>query len=178
MIRRFARPYAKAFTEVVPTPAEAQKVHDELARFEAARHGSAELTEVFASPGVDSSAKQNIARQIASRLGMSELAAKIVEVLVRNQRVNDLGDILAAWQAMIHEQTGVAVARVRTAHELDDAEREKLRQSLERRFGRRIDLRLSQDPSLLGGFVAEVESEVYDASVAGRIARIRQSISQ
>lgn len=178
MIRKFARPYARAFMEVVSSPADGQKVHDELAKFETARLGSADLAEVFANPGVEAQIKQSIAARVAERLGLSKLASRIIEVLVRNHRLNDLGDILAAWQAMIHQQTGVSVARVRTAHELDAKEQVRLRESLERRFGRKIELELSADPSLLGGFVAEVESEVYDASVAGRIARIRESISQ
>jgi F-type H+-transporting ATPase subunit delta len=74
---------------------------------------------------------------------------------------------------MIHQSTGVAVAEVRTAHELQPEEKDILRQSLERRFGRKIELRLSTDPSLLGGFVAQIESEVYDASVNGQLGRIR-----
>lgn len=176
MIRRFARPYARAFMEVIPSPAEAQKAHDELARFESLRRGSAELSEVFASPSVESAAKMNIARTVSSRIGLSALGTKMIEVLVNNHRINDLGSVLEAWQALIHSETGVAVAQVRTAHPLDAAESDKLRQSLEQRFGRKIELRLSVDPSLLGGFIATVESDVYDASINGQIHKIRQSI--
>jgi F-type H+-transporting ATPase subunit delta len=176
MIRRFARPYARAFMEVVPTPAGAQTVHDELRNFETVRAGSSELAQAFASPSVEAGARQNLGRAIATRLQLSDLAVRIVEVLVRNHRINDLGTILDAWQAMIHQSTGVAVAEVRTAHELQPEEKDILRQSLERRFGRKIELRLSTDPSLLGGFVAQIESEVYDASVNGQLGRIRNTL--
>lgn len=177
MIRRFARPYARAFMQVVPSPAEAQKIHDELATFEKVRAGSAELADVFARPSVEVAARLAVAREIGSRLTLSALAARILEVLVRSQRVNEMASILEAFQAMIHEATGVAVADVRTAHPLAAAEAESLQRSLEQRFGRKIELRLRTDPSLLGGFVAQVESEVYDASAVGLLNKIRESIS-
>ena len=177
MIRKFARPYARAFMQVTPSAADAQKIHDELASFERVRAGSAELAEIFARPSVELAARVGVAREIGARLKFSDLAARILEVLVRSQRVNDLGSILDAFQAMIHEATGVAVAEVRTAHPLDAAETQNLQRSLEERFGRKIDLRLSTDPSLLGGFVAQVESEVYDASAMGQLNKIRESIS-
>jgi F-type H+-transporting ATPase subunit delta len=177
MIRRFARPYAKALMEIQPSAAEGQKTLDELSQFEKARRSSPELAEIFGSPGIEQTVKQNVAGAIGKRLELSPFAVKVVEVLLKNNRLNDLGSILEAWQALIHRATGVAVAEVRSAHALDQAEQERLRRSLETRFGRKIELRLATDPGLLGGFVAQVESEVYDASVLGQITKIRQALS-
>lgn len=177
MIRRFARPYARAFMQVVPSLAEAQRIHDELESFERARAGSSELAELFARPNVEPSARIGVARTVAQRLKLSDLAVRMIEVLVRSQRANDMASILAAFQAMIHEATEVAVADVRTAHPLEPSEVQSLQRSLEARFGKKISMRLATDPSLMGGFVAQVGSEVYDASAAGQLKKIRQAIS-
>lgn len=177
MIRRFARPYAKAMMELAGRPEEADRLHGELVRLESARAGSGELQSLFASPAVDLESKLKVARELVRRLSISDLGLRLVEVLVRHHRMNDLGAVLDAWKEMIHTATGVAVAEVRTAHPLDAKELERLRESLEKKLGRRVEMNVETDPDLLGGFVAQVESRVWDASVLGRVNRFRKQLT-
>ena len=176
MIRRFATPYARALAEIVPAPDEAQKLVDGLRQFEKARAASPELMGIFANPGVQLETKLAIVNRLAQRLALPDLGVRVLEVLVRNQRINDLQSVLDAWQKTINDQLGVAVAEVRTAHELNAAESERLRSALEKKFGRRMQLKVQTDPSLIAGFVAQVGSDVYDASTAGQISKFRQSL--
>jgi len=177
MIRRFARPYAKAIMDVVKTPDAARLLHAELSRFEAARSGSDELSTLFENPGVDGKVKKSVAAAIGGKLEISELGLRTLDVLVNNDRINDLGAILEALGAMINEATNTVVARVRAAHQLGEDERAELTKALEARLGQRVQLELAIDSALLGGFVAEVGSEVYDASVLARIQKIRTAIA-
>lgn len=177
MIRRFARPYAKAIMEIVKTPDAARKLHDELAKFEAARIVSDDLATLFENPGVDAKVKKAITAAIGAKLAISELGARTLDVLVSNDRINDLGAILEALAAMINEATNTVIARVRAAHELGEDEKSELTNALEARLGRRVELHLAIDSTLLGGFVAEVGSEVYDASVLAQIQKIRTAIA-
>ncbi|MFA6957652.1 MAG: ATP synthase F1 subunit delta [Thermoanaerobaculia bacterium] len=177
MIRRFARPYAKAIMEVVTTPAAARVLHDELARFEIARSGSPDLSTLFENPGVDAKIKKSIAAAIGAKLALSTLGLRTLDVLVANDRINDLGAILEALSAMINEATNTVVARVRAAHQLGEDEKSELTKALEARLGRQVQLQVAVDSSLLGGFVAEVDSEVYDASVLAQIQKIRTAIA-
>ncbi len=177
MIRRFARPYAKAIMEVVKTPEAAHLLHVELSRFEAARAGSEELSTLFENPGVDAKVKKSIAAAIGAKLEISELGQRVLAVFVDNDRINDLGAILEALAAMINDATNTVVANVRAAHQLGDDERAELKKALEARLGRHVQLQLAVDATLLGGFVAEVGSEVYDASVLARIQKIRTAIA-
>lgn len=177
MIRRFARPYAKAMMDIVKSPQEGRKLHDELLGFERARSSSRELAELFATPAIDAEKKVAVARAIATRIELSELSSKLVDVLVRHHRINQLSSVLEAWKAMLDTAMGVSVAEVRSAHDLSETEQGELRRTLEAKFDRKIELQLNRDPSLLGGFVAKVGSEVYDASVKGQLQRFRDSLS-
>lgn len=177
MIRRFARPYAKAMMDIVKSPEEGRKLHDELLSFERARSSSPELAEIFATPAIDAEKKVAVARAMARKIELSELSSKLVDVLVRHHRINQLSSVLEAWKAMIDTAMGISVAEVRSAHELSETEQIELRRTLEAKFGGTIDLQLNTDTSLLGGFVAKVGSEVYDASVKGQLQRFRESLS-
>lgn len=177
MIRRFARPYARAIMGIVESPAAASKLRDELAAFETARRSSNDLQELYANPGFEPAAKIKVSAEIGRRLGLSDLALKVVDLLIRNQRINSLGAIVSALSAMIRLATNTVAAEVRAAHQPTPAEIESLRQTLETKFGRKVEIDVTVDPSLLGGFVARVGSEIYDASVVGKIEKFRASLS-
>jgi F-type H+-transporting ATPase subunit delta len=177
MIRRFARPYARAAMEVAKSPENAAKLRDELATFEQVRKSSSELQLLYANPGIDHDSKNKITATIAKRLDLSELAVRLLDVLIQNRRINDLSDIIAGLATMIREATGTVAADVRAASKLSPKEEGELRAMLEKKTGAKIDLDVTIDPALIGGFVAKIGSEVYDASVAGKIEKFRESLA-
>jgi F-type H+-transporting ATPase subunit delta len=177
MIRSYARPYAKAVMEVAQGAEGARGILDELERFDEARRSSQPLRDAMENPAVALEQRLGITREIAARLELGELTVRVLEVLVRNRRINQLGAVVDALQMMVHDAAGVSVAKVRAAHELDQEQREDLRRALEARFGGRVELEVSTDADLLGGFVAQLGSEIYDASVRGRIESLREALA-
>ena len=177
MIRRFARPYARAVMEVAQSPEEAAQLRDELTTFEQVRKSSTDLQEMYANPGIDFDSKNKVTGAIAKRLGLSELAVRLLDVLIRNRRINDLSDIIAGLATMIREATGTVAAEVRSASKLSSKEEADLRAMLERKVGAKVDVDITVDASLIGGFVAKIGSEVYDASVSGKIEKFRESLA-
>ena len=178
MIRRFARPYARAIMDVAGSPQRANTVRAELDKFDQARRGSHELQELYANPGIENEAKFKVTHAIASRLGLSELTGKVLEVLIRNHRINQLDGVVGALTQMVNDALNIAVVDVRSAKQLSEQEMAQLRKTLEQKAGRRVEVRIETDPSLIGGFVARIGSEVLDASVAGKINKFRESLGQ
>jgi len=176
LIRRFARPYAKAIIDVAESAQRANTIRAELDKFDQARRESTDLQDVFANPGIELDAKFKIAHAIASKLGLSDLTGKALEVLIRNHRINDLGSVVDAMAEMINDELNVAIADVRSAHKLSEQEMAQLRKTLEQKFGKRVEVRVTTDPALLGGFVAKVGSEIFDASVHGKITKFREQL--
>ena len=177
MIRRFARPYARAIMDIAQSPQKAAELRDEMAQFEQVRKSSSDLQEMYANPGIAHDAKIKVTGAIAQRLGLSDLALRLLDVLIQNRRINDLSDIVAGLATMIREATGVVAAEVRSASELTSKEETELRAMLERKVGGKVDLDVTVDPDLIGGFVAKIGSEVYDASVSGKIQKFRESLA-
>lgn len=177
MIRRFARPYARAAMEVAKTPEKAAKLRDELTQFEQVRKSSGELQMMYANPGIEHGVKNKVTAEIAKRLGLSDLSVRMLDILIQNRRINDLSDIVAGLASMIRDATGVVAADVRSASRLSSKEEGELRAMLERKVGAKVDLDVTVDPALIGGFVAKIGSEVYDASVAGKIEKFRESLA-
>ncbi|HUP48569.1 MAG TPA: ATP synthase F1 subunit delta [Thermoanaerobaculia bacterium] len=177
MVRRFARPYARAILDVAGSAEKANTVRAELAKFEQARRASTELQELYANPGIGVDSKMNVTHAVASRLSLGQLTGKVLETLIRNRRINDLGGIVDGLAHYINEELDIAVADVKTAQKLSEQETADLRRTLEKKTGKRVEVRLSEEPSLMGGLVVRIGSEIWDASVAGKINRFRESLT-
>jgi F-type H+-transporting ATPase subunit delta len=177
MIRRFARPYARAIVDVAGSPEKANALRGELMIFATALRNSAELRELFTSPAIHMDTKLAVTKQLAVKMKASDLATKTLEVLTRNHRVADLDAILEALAALVNTALGVAVAHVRSAKSLSPDEIHDLAATLSKRTGKKVELDIRTDPKLLGGFIVKIGSVVWDASVAGKINKFRESLT-
>ena len=91
--------------------------------------------------------------------------------------INDIDAILAALASYVNTALGIAVAEVQSAKSLTPDEIAQLADTLSKKVGRKVELDIRTDPALLGGFVARIGSEVWDASVAGKIHKFRESLA-
>ena len=162
--------------DVVQSPEKANALRFELARFEQARKASTELQELYANPGIENETKLKVTTAMAKRLGLSEMATRVLGILIGNRRVNDLESIVDALAEMVRAATDTIAAEVRTAKQLNEKEQAELLRTLEKKAGRKVEMILQTDPELIGGFVAKIGAEVYDASVLGKIERFRESL--
>ena len=125
----------------------------------------------------DEATKLNITGQIARKMQASELATKTLEVLVRHHRINDIDAIIEALAAYVNKALGIAVAEVRSAKALTPDEIRDLADTLSKKVGKKVELDIRTDPKLLGGFVVRIGSEIWDASVIGKINKFRESLA-
>ena len=103
--------------------------------------------------------------------------ANFIGVLADNGRLPVLAEIAAIYETLKAEAEKVTRVHVRTATALDDAEAEKLRVALKRRFGGDIEIQRSVDPSVLGRAIIDAGDVVIDGSVRGRLARLEQALT-
>jgi F-type H+-transporting ATPase subunit delta len=74
-------------------------------------------------------------------------------------------------------ENGIALVDVTTAEPLDEAGQELVRDHLGRLLGKRIELRLREDPDIIGGFVARAGDQVIDGSVVNQLRRLRARLA-
>jgi F-type H+-transporting ATPase subunit delta len=69
------------------------------------------------------------------------------------------------------------VARVRTARDLDENDKQQLVGSLSALTGKSVELQIAEDPTLLGGVLVEVGDLRLDASTRGRLGQLRDAVA-
>jgi hypothetical protein len=77
--------------------------------------------------------------------------------------------IIRAFRQLAASFRGETSAEVISAHALSDDQVAALKQSLRQRIGREVSVDLSVDPSLLGGLVVRIGSQMIDSSIKTRL---------
>ena len=68
-------------------------------------------------------------------------------------------------------------AQVTTSVALSEQERADLQKTLDESFGGSHELHETVDPRILGGMIVDIGDKRYDASIKGKITRLRQAIA-
>ena len=95
--------------------------------------------------------------------------ANFLGVLAENRRLNQLPVIIKSFRALAAAHRGESSAEVTSAHPLSAAQVTELKQQLRTRLGRDVSVDLSVDPSLLGGLVVKIGSQMIDSSIKTRL---------
>ena len=101
---------------------------------------------------------------------------KLVGLLVERGKVDRLPNIAADYRRLHNRQRGVVEAVATAAAPLSADETEALQRKVAQMTGRTVDLRIDVDEALIGGLTVRVGDTLYDASVRGRLERLRQRL--
>ena len=173
-----ARRYAKALFQIARETGSMPAVGDDLARFLERFDGDAHLHDVLTRPWIKGVDRRAIAVAVAEGAGCGALVRDFVGLLAERGRIDHFTEIIASYRNFVDEDLGQARATVRTAAPLTDPEKRELGRRLEGALGKRILLEERVDPTLLGGFVAQVGSYIVDGSLDGQLARMRERLAR
>jgi F-type H+-transporting ATPase subunit delta len=130
---------------------------------------------VLENPELESNVKAAVLDQVLG--GADELVRNFVRLVVEKGRAGEVREIVAEFEALVAEQERVLDVELTTAHELSDAEFARIRADIEEKSGRKVQASRTVDPALIGGIVLQAGSMRLDASVRGRLERLRQQLS-
>ena len=98
-----------------------------------------------------------------------------VKVLTDNGDVPLAEEMMQTYEELAQAQDGCICATLRYVTKPDDVQVEKLKQYVGKKYGRKsVELKLEQDPALVGGFVLIVGDQVLDKSLKTAILRMQR----
>ena len=149
-------------------------MHEALSDFAVAVEQTPELRNVLRNPQLESSAKASILADLA---GDDEPLFKNFLLLIAEKgRAGELEDIAHEFERLMAREERRLTVELTTARELTDDEAKAIVAQIEQAAGRTVEATRSVDPDLVGGIVLQAGSYRVDASVRGRLERLRQTL--
>ncbi len=104
-------------------------------------------------------------------------ARNLAHMLIERRRTGIIQELADSFDEAVLAENGIALVDVTTAEPLDEAGQDLVREHLGRLLGMRIELRLHEDPEIIGGFVARAGDQVIDGSVVNQLRRLRARLA-
>lgn len=171
-----AKRYAKALVEVAGASGELEEVRQDLRALAGLLRDHRDLRQFVSNPSVSRRAAAETIQEVGAAMGIKPLTATFLRVLLEGGRLAGLDAILRAYELLVDERLGRVKAVVTSAAPLDDGAQDRLRRRLGEVTGKDVYLELRQDPTLLGGVLTQIGSQVFDGSLRTQLARLRDEM--
>jgi F-type H+-transporting ATPase subunit delta len=127
------------------------------------------------NPEVDSRVKGDVLARVAE--GSEEIVVNFLRLVAEKGRAGELQEIVAELDALVAAEQRILDVELTTATELSDQEFGRILGRIESASGRKVQASRKVDADLIGGIVLQAGSMRLDASVRGRLERLRQDLT-
>jgi F-type H+-transporting ATPase subunit delta len=169
---------ARRFAEAAFELAAANDSHDAWARdLEVAARllGDERVSRVLDNPSIPLRDREDLVARLLDRR-VAKPVANLVRLLARRGRTELLPAISREFHRLLNEERGIVEAVVTSAKPLGREDREAVRDRVEAMTGQKVELQDAVDESLIGGLTVRIGDRLLDASIRGRLERLRQQL--
>jgi F-type H+-transporting ATPase subunit delta len=168
------RTYARALFEAASDEGRLDAVREELGDFVEAQRQVPELRGLLRNPQIDQRAKAAALEELLG--GDEKLVRNFLLLLAEKNRAGEIEEIAREFDRFVAKEEGILDVELTTAVELSDQEARGVIGQIEKASGRKVEATQRVDPDLIGGLVLQAGSLRLDASVRGRLDRLRQEL--
>jgi F-type H+-transporting ATPase subunit delta len=161
--------YATALFELARDEKQLEAVGTSLATLRETLRDSEDFRELTSSPVISRDQATGAVAATASAMRLDPITTNFLGVLAQNRRLGQLGAIIRTFNKLASGHRGETTAEVTSAHPLSDDQVQALRQNLRTRIGRDVAVDLNVDPTILGGLVVKIGSQMIDGSIRTKL---------
>jgi F-type H+-transporting ATPase subunit delta len=168
--------YADALLEVARAEGHLAEVEDDLYAFAQAYSASDELRLALTDPQLPAERRMAVVEDLMGGRALATSAA-LAAFVVGVGRAHDLPEIVTRFVEKAAAERAHEVAEVRTAVPLDASQRDRLAEVLSASTGKRVELKVIVDPTVLGGILTRIGDTVIDGTVRHRLDQLKERAS-
>jgi F-type H+-transporting ATPase subunit delta len=169
-----ARRYAEAAFELA-TRDKALDAYADGLELAASTIGQGVALDVLRNPAQPLKQRTEIVDGLLARR-VPEPVLKLVGLLVARGKIDQIAQVAREYHRLLNRERGIVEALATSAAQLTEAETAALKRKVANMTGSTVDLRVEVDDSLIGGLTVRVGDTLYDASVRGRLERLRERL--
>lgn len=175
---KLIKKYTQGLVDATAGEKEFLNLKKELSDFSKFLNKQKKLREVLSSPFLSRNKKIKLVNDILKRKKLSPKATRFIMILFENNRIELLLEILDYFPILWNEKKGIFTYEVASVVPLKPIQKKRLEKKLEVLENKRVFLRYTIDPELLGGLVIKKGNIVYDISLKGNLTRMKEEIIQ
>lgn len=168
--------YAKALIDLAEESKSIKAVEADLVALDKMLFESPDLCAMIASPVISRKDQQAVMTEISKKAGFNKLTLNFLKTLAENRRLYALGKMIEAVRLDLAKRRGEMNAVVKVAQDLSAAQRKELELALSKSAGVDVSVEVRVEPSILGGMIVTMGSQMIDDSVARKLEKLRMQM--
>ena len=135
-----------------------------------------ELRSLLENPEIEPWRKADVLARVAE--GSDDEVVNFLRLLAEKGRAGELPQIVDELDALVAAAQRILDVELTTATQLSDQDFGRILDRIEEASGRKVQATRKVDPDLIGGIVLQAGSMRLDASVRGRLERLRHDLTR
>ena len=169
--------YAKALFDFAGERNQIEEVFGDLQLFANTLKENRELQMLLRNPVVPPNQKHQIFESVFNGT-LHETTYQFLDLLLKKKREPDLDTICEEFFKLYNQAHNIKTAQIITAQPLSGELKSKIVSLLTEQTHATIELKEWVEPSIIGGFVIQMDDYFLDASIMSKINKLKQEFSQ
>lgn len=170
-------PYAKALFELAQSQEQEELWMEQLKEVSNVIVSLQELRDVLAHPSISREKKKEILKS-AFESQVDSTVFRFLLVLNEHNVLSHLDAISDAYLSCYQNKHQIEVVRVTSASKLDESQVSRLKEMLEKKLNKTLELELQVDPSLIAGIKVQANDLVMDNTVVAKIEAMKEALNR
>lgn len=177
-ITEVSRRYAKALIAVAKQKGEHGRVHTEVAATATVFKSDSQIKAYFTNPLVTPEQKKKVIENTFANKGLLPEVYNLLLLLAEKNRIGGFEEIAEAYQEQMDLDQGVTRGSVTSAKSLSDEAKKDLESKINKILNKKIILTYKEDPTLLGGVIAQVGGWTFDDSIETHLIKLNEELNR
>jgi len=178
VVVHIAQPYATALYDLAQQQGQLATVEADLIAISGLVGESPDFARFLRSPVIAGDDKAQAMDAILAKANASPIVANFIKVVARNGRLFTLPVIITTFRALAAKARGEVSAEVTSATPLSHDQVANLAETLKAKIGKTVTLTQFVDPSLIGGLIVKVGSQMIDSSLKTKLTAMKIAMKE
>lgn len=107
---------------------------------------------------------------------VDQYVLNFLKLLVQSRRIRYIDDIVKSYINLSNQYLGIEEGMIYTPYELTDQQIQDIEKAISQKENKKVTLKVSIDPSLLGGIKVQIANRIYDGTIKNKVEMLKKEL--
>ena len=107
---------------------------------------------------------------------VDQYVLNFLKLLVQSRRIRYIDDIVKSYINLSNQYLGIEEGMIYTPYELTDQQIQDIEKAISQKENKKVTLKVSIDPSLLGGIKVQIANRIYYGTIKNKVEMLKKEL--
>ena len=107
---------------------------------------------------------------------VDQYVLNFLKLLVQSRKIRYIDDIVKSYINLSNQYLGIEEGTIYTPYKLTDQQIQDIEKAISQKENKKVTLKVSIDPSLLGGIKVQIANRIYDGTIKNKVEMLKKEL--